>query len=207
MAAEDSVLNCFPAFLKAREIVEHYSTPNMEIELRIASKLTRDDFERIANSFIKPNSETKDWVSTQDSHAKAFRKTTIDNKQVIIEKKLVAKQLFTTKSGVSLSISAKTEIQCAPSLLYGMHFDMTRKKLRKSFVYENLRFDLSLVWIDNADLPEFEVEVELLPVDAASSLLAADTLTSMLTAQLLDAGMQIVKMLDASSVMADLTPS
>jgi hypothetical protein len=193
---EESMLHCFPAFLSAREIVQHGSKQDVEIELRIASVISREDLMLINEALVNFDSATE-WINISDSHGGSFRKSVINGQAVYIEKKLIAKQNFETGTDIALCITAKTEKPCDPALLGTMHFDMKRRKLRRSITYSNLRFDLTVVWTvhgDSAPLPpHYEVEVELLPV-------ANEPFNpTVLAGQLLDAGYQLLNILQPSN--------
>lgn len=204
--AELSLLHCFPAFLAARKVVQHGAQRDVEIELRFGtggqhSTVTREEFLLIAKA-LEGADHTTDWVNSKDSFGKTFRKSVTADQTTYIEKTTIEKQSFTTGSPFVLTITAKLERACDPMLLGGMCFETERRKLRKSFTFKNLRFDLTIVWVtcDGKVMPpQYEVEVELLQQGGFSA--------TKLAGQLLDTGIQLVNILQPGTGIATISPA
>jgi hypothetical protein len=208
--SETSLLHCFGAFLEARGVTQHAEERDVEVELRIggaptslsafASTLTREEYKQVMASLDGADSTT-DWVNIKDSYGKGIRKSVINGQVSFIEKQTLAKEVFHTGTNLILTLTAKREKPCHSNLPRGMLFDLERKKKRKSFTFQNLRFDLSIVWTRSGDAqwgqPEYEVEVEhvLLKDGSSGGAAARSKCPSYLAGQLLDAGLQLVNIL------------
>lgn len=207
--SETSLLHCFGVFLEARGVTQYAQERDVEVELRIgsapgassgpflpsSSTVTREEYKQVMASLDGADSIT-DWVSIKDSYGKGIRKSVTNGQVSFIEKQTLAKEVFYTGTNLVLTLTAKREKPCHSHLPRGMLFDLERKKKRRSFTFQNLRFDLSIVWTRSGDAewsqPEYEIEVE--HVREAPGGQKGDCPTY-LAGQLLDAGLQLVNIL------------